>query len=71
MSNFSYSSNTSFFVANSGNIPNVVIYKNLSSDDMRFFLAAGYKPIQNRILKLIDGYFIYDEEDDDYAFIAP
>lgn len=61
-------------INSSNDIPDifdVVIYKNLSSNDMRFFLAAGYEPVRNRILKLTDGYFIYDEEDDDYAFIAP
>lgn len=48
----------------------VVVYKNLSSNDMRFFLMAGYEPIRGRVLKLTDGYFIYDEETDDYAQIS-
>lgn len=52
------------------NIDKVVVYKNLSSEDMRFFLAAGYEPVKGKILALTDGYFIYDEETDDYELIA-
>lgn len=48
----------------------VVVYKNLSSNDMRFFLAAGYEPVRDRVLKLTDGYFIYDEETDDYDKVS-
>lgn len=51
-------------------IKKVVVYKNLSSADMRFFLAAGYEPIRGRVLKLIDGYYIFDEEEDDYVLIS-
>lgn len=52
------------------NIEKVVVYKNLSSADMRFFLAAGYEPIKGKVLALTDGYYIYDEETDDYAKIS-
>lgn len=48
----------------------VVVYKNLSSDDMRFFLRAGYEPIKDKVLKLTDGYYIFDEEEDDYVLIS-
>lgn len=48
----------------------VVVYKNLSSDDMRFFLMAGYEPIKGRVLKLTDGYFVFDEDEDDYVLIS-
>lgn len=48
----------------------VVVYKNLCSNDMRFFLAAGYEPIRGKVLKLIDGYYIFDEEEDDYVLIS-
>lgn len=47
----------------------VTVY-NLSSDDLRFLLAAGYEPIRNRILKLTDGYYIYDAEEDDYVLVS-
>ena len=48
----------------------VVVYKNISSADMHFFLAAGYEPIRGKVLKLIDGYYIYDDELDNYAQIS-
>jgi hypothetical protein len=48
----------------------VITYKNLSSNDLRFFLKAGYEPIRGRVLKLTDGYFIYDEEIDDYDLVS-
>lgn len=48
----------------------VVVYKNLSSDDMRFLLRAGYEPIRGRVLKLTDGYYIFDEDEDDYVLVG-
>ncbi|SFQ23480.1 hypothetical protein [Caldicoprobacter faecalis] len=52
------------------NIEKVVTYKNLSSDDLRFFLRAGYEPVRDRVLKLTDGYFVFDEDVDDYVLIS-